>query len=184
MVQSYGGFRLALLLQSDTEIVERYSDVIQIGTRNMQNFSLLKEVGKTRKPVLLKRGLAATIKEFLMSAEYIMSEGNHEVIFCERGIRTFETYTRNTLDLSAIPALKKESHLPVIVDPSHATGKRDFVAPMALAAIAAGADGLMIEVHSDPEKAWSDGEQSLTPPAFAKLMVEMKAVAKAVGRTI
>jgi len=168
----------------DTEIVERYSDVIQIGTRNMQNFSLLKEVGKTRKPVLLKRGLAATIKEFLMSAEYIMSEGNHEVIFCERGIRTFETYTRNTLDLSAIPALKKESHLPVIVDPSHATGKRDFVAPMALAAIAAGADGLMIEVHSDPEKAWSDGEQSLKPDAFAKLMVEMRAVAKAVGRSI
>jgi len=168
----------------DTELVERYSDIIQIGTRNMQNFSLLKEVGKTRKPVLLKRGLSATIKEFLMSAEYIMAEGNHEVIFCERGIRTFETYTRNTLDLSAIPALKKESHLPVIVDPSHGVGKRDLVAPMALAAVAAGADGLMIEVHSDPEKAWSDGDQSLTPAQFAVLMGSLKAVAKAVGRTI
>jgi len=168
----------------DVELVERYADVIQIGTRNMQNFSLLKEVGKTRKPVLLKRGLSATIKEFLMSAEYIMAGGNHDVIFCERGIRTFETYTRNTLDLSAIPALKKESHLPVIVDPSHGVGKRDFVAPMAMAAVAAGADGLMIEVHSNPEKAWSDGEQSLTPAAFAELMVSLRAVAKAVGRTI
>ncbi|MBI5696104.1 MAG: 3-deoxy-7-phosphoheptulonate synthase [Nitrospirae bacterium] len=168
----------------DTEVVERYADVIQIGTRNMQNFSLLKEVGKTRKPVLLKRGLAATIKEFLMSAEYIMSEGNHQVIFCERGIRTFETYTRNTLDLSAVPILKKESHLPVIIDPSHAVGRRDLVAPMAMAAVAAGADGLMIEVHMDPEKAWSDGEQTLNPAAFAELMKALKPIAKAVGRTI
>jgi len=168
----------------DTEVVERYADIIQIGTRNMQNFSLLKEVGKTRKPVLLKRGLSATIKEFLMSAEYIMSEGNHNVIFCERGIRTFETYTRNTLDLSAVPVLKKESHLPVIVDPSHGVGKRDLVAPMALAAVAAGADGLMIEVHMDPEKAWSDGDQTLNPKAFANLMKSLSAVAKAVGRTI
>lgn len=168
----------------DTEVVERYADVIQIGTRNMQNFSLLKEVGKTRKPVLLKRGLAATIKEFLMSAEYIMSEGNHQVIFCERGIRTFETYTRNTLDLSAVPVLKKESHLPVVIDPSHAVGRRDLVAPMAMAAVAAGADGLMIEVHMDPEKAWSDGEQTLNPAAFAQLMKDLKPIAKAVGRTI
>lgn len=168
----------------DTALVEEYADVIQIGTRNMQNFSLLKEVGKTRKPVLLKRGLSATIKEFLMSAEYIMSEGNHNVIFCERGIRTFETYTRNTLDLSAVPVLKKESHLPVIVDPSHGTGIRDLVAPMAMAAVAAGADGLMIEVHSNPEKAWSDGDQSLTPESFAALMKALKPVAKAVGRTI
>jgi len=168
----------------DTELVEQYADVIQIGTRNMQNFSLLKEVGKTRKPVLLKRGLSATIKELLMSAEYIMSEGNHEVIFCERGVRTFETYTRNTLDLSAVPILKKESHLPVIVDPSHGTGRRELVAPMAMAAVAAGADGLMIEVHQDPERAWSDGDQSLKPDEFAGLMQALKSVAKAVGRTI
>jgi 3-deoxy-7-phosphoheptulonate synthase len=133
---------------------------------------------------MLKRGLAATIKEFLMSAEYIMSQGNQQVIFCERGIRTFETYTRNTLDLSAVPILKKESHLPVIIDPSHATGIRDLVAPMALAAVAAGADGLMIEVHQDPENAWSDGEQSLVPKDFAALMKSLKPVAKAVGRTI
>ena len=168
----------------DVDVVERYADVIQIGTRNMQNFSLLKEVGRTRKPVLLKRGLSATIKEFLMSAEYIMAGGNHDVIFCERGIRTFETYTRNTLDLSAVPVLKKESHLPVIVDPSHAVGIREFVAPMAMAAIAAGADGLMIEVHMDPEKAWSDGEQSLTPQAFTQLMKDLKGIAAAVGRSM
>jgi 3-deoxy-7-phosphoheptulonate synthase len=168
----------------DTEIVERYSDIIQIGTRNMQNFSLLKEVGKTRKPVMLKRGLSATIKEFLMSAEYIMAEGNHQVIFCERGIRTFETYTRNTLDLSAVPVLKKESHLPVVVDPSHGVGRRELVAPMAVAAVAAGADGLMIEVHPDPEKAWSDGDQSLNPEEFAAMMKSVRAVARAVGRSV
>ncbi|MHB8172905.1 MAG: 3-deoxy-7-phosphoheptulonate synthase [Nitrospirota bacterium] len=168
----------------DTEMVVKYADVIQIGARNMQNFRLLKEVGLTRTPVLLKRGLSATIKEFLMSAEYIMSQGNHQVIFCERGIRTFETYTRNTLDLCAIPILKKESHLPVIVDPSHGVGIREFIAPMAMAAIAAGADGLMIEVHSRPEEALSDGEQSLEPRAFARLMNDMKGIARVMGRTL
>lgn len=168
----------------DTEVVVKYADVIQIGARNMQNFSLLKEVGLTRTTVLLKRGLSATIKEFLMSAEYIMSQGNHNVVFCERGIRTFETYTRNTLDLSAVPVLKKESHLPVIVDPSHGVGIREFVAPMAMAAIACGADGLMIEVHSNPEEAFSDGDQSLKPNSFGQMIKELKAIAKVVGRTI
>ncbi|HEY3347442.1 MAG TPA: 3-deoxy-7-phosphoheptulonate synthase [Nitrospirota bacterium] len=168
----------------DTDLIVQYADIIQIGARNMQNFSLLKEVGMTRTPVLLKRGLSATIKEFLMSAEYIMSQGNHNVIFCERGIRTFETYTRNTLDLSAVPVLKKESHLPVIVDPSHGVGIREFVAPMALAAIACGADGLMLEVHSNPEEAVSDGEQSLRPAAFTQLMKDLLPIAKAVGRTM
>ncbi len=168
----------------DTEMVVKYADVIQIGARNMQNFRLLKEVGLTRTPVLLKRGLSATIKEFLMSAEYIMSQGNHQVIFCERGIRTFETYTRNTLDLCAIPILKKESHLPVIVDPSHGVGIREFIAPRAMAAIAAGADGLMIEVHSRPEEALSDGDQSVEPRAFARLMNDMKGIARVMGRTL
>src|SRR5512141_3232927 len=154
----------------DTELVVKYADVIQIGARNMQNFRLLKEVGATKTPVLLKRGLSATIKEFLMSAEYIMSQGNHNVVFCERGIRTFETYTRNTLDLSAVPILKKESHLPVIVDPSHGVGIREFVAPMAMAAIACGADGLMIEVHQNPEEAFSDGDQSLKPNSFGQMI--------------
>jgi len=168
----------------DTEVVVKYADIIQIGARNMQNFSLLKEVGLTRTTVLLKRGLAATIKEFLMSAEYIMSQGNHNVIFCERGIRTFETYTRNTLDLSAVPILKKESHLPVVVDPSHGVGIREFVAPMAMAAIACGADGLMIEVHQNPEEAFSDGDQSLKPNAFGQMIKELKAIAKVVGRTL
>ena len=168
----------------DTELVVKYADVIQLGARNMQNFRLLKEVGQTRTPVLLKRGLSGTIKEFLMSAEYIMSQGNHNVIFCERGIRTFETYTRNTLDLSAVPVLKKESHLPVIVDPSHGVGIREFVAPMAMAAIAAGADGIMIEVHNNPEEAFSDGEQSLKPNAFAQMLKDCAAIAKVVGRTI
>ncbi len=168
----------------DTELVVKYADVIQIGARNMQNFRLLKEVGATRTPVLLKRGLSATVKEFLMSAEYIMSQGNHDVIFCERGIRTFETCTRNTLDLSAVPVLKKESHLPVVVDPSHGVGRWDLVAPMAMAAVAAGADGLMIEVHARPEEALSDGEQSLKPKVFAGLMKDLKAMAKVMGRTI
>ena len=167
----------------DTEMVVKYADVIQIGARNMQNFRLLKEVGLTRTPVLLKRGLSATIKEFLMSAEYIMSQGNHQVIFCERGIRTFETYTRNTLDLCAVPILKKESHLPVIVDPSHGVGIREFIPQMAMAAIAAGADGLIIEVHSRPEEALSDGEQSLEPKAFARLMKDIKGIARIMGRT-
>jgi 3-deoxy-7-phosphoheptulonate synthase len=168
----------------DMEVVERYADIIQIGARNMQNFRLLLEVGQGRKPVLLKRGLSATIKEWLMAAEYVMSQGNHNVIFCERGIRTFETATRNTLDLSAIPVLKELSHLPVVVDPSHGVGKWNLVPPMAKAAVAAGADGLLIEVHTNPEEAFSDGEQSLKPGAFERLMSELKPVAEAVGREI
>jgi len=168
----------------DLDLMVRYADIIQIGARNMQNFRLLLEVGSVKKPVLLKRGLSATIKEWLMSAEYIMSRGNHQVILCERGIRTFETATRNTLDLSAIPLLKQLTHLPVVVDPSHGVGKWDLVAPMAKAAIAAGADGLMIEVHPNPEEAMSDGEQSLKPDSFAQLMKELRAIAEAVGREI
>ena len=163
---------------------ERLVDVIQIGARNMQNFELLKEVGRTNKPVLLKRGLSSTIEEWLMSAEYIMSRGNENVILCERGIRTFETYTRNTLDLSAVVAVKKLSHLPVVVDPSHATGKHDMVEPLALAAIAAGVDGLIIEVHNDPSKALSDGPQSLKPEAFADLMVKVRSMAELVGKAV
>ena len=159
-------------------------DVIQVGARNMQNFELLKELGKTNKPILLKRGLSATIEEWLMSAEYIMAGGNENVILCERGIRTFETYTRNTLDLSAIPAVKKLSHLPVIVDPSHATGKYWMVEPLAKAAIAVGADGLIIEVHNDPANALCDGPQSIKPKNYAKLFEELKVIAKAVGREI
>jgi 3-deoxy-7-phosphoheptulonate synthase len=168
----------------DIDVILKYADIIQIGARNMQNFRLLQEVGSHDKPVLLKRGLSATIKELLMAAEYIMAQGNNKVILCERGIRTFETATRNTLDLNAIPVLKKLSHLPVLVDPSHGVGKWDLVAPMAKAAVAAGADALMIEVHSKPEEAVSDGEQSLKPAKFSILMKELKAVAKAVGRTI
>ena len=168
----------------DLDIVLQYADIIQIGARNMQNFRLLQQVGSCNKPVLLKRGLSATIKEFLMAAEYIMASGNSKVILCERGIRTFETATRNTLDLSAVPVLKELSHLPVIVDPSHGVGKWAIVAPMAKAAVAAGADGLLIEVHANPEEALSDGEQSLRPTKFKTLMKELKAVAKAVGREI
>lgn len=168
----------------DIDQVLKCADIIQIGARNMQNFRLLKEVGQYDKPVLLKRGLSATIKEFLMSAEYIMSMGNHNVILCERGIRTFESHTRNTLDLSAIPAIKKLSHLPIIVDPSHAVGKWDLVAPMSKAAIAAGADGLLIEVHSNPEEAYSDGEESLRPDQFKTLMTDLRRIALAVDREI
>ncbi len=168
----------------DIEMIVKYADVLQIGARNMQNFRLLKEVGLCNKPVLLKRGISATIKEWLMSAEYIMSGGNHAVILCERGIRTYETATRNTLDLSAVPVLKQMTHLPVIVDPSHAVGKWDLVAPMAKAAVAAGADGLIIEVHSNPEEALCDGEQSLKPKIFRQLMDELRPIAKAVGREI
>jgi 3-deoxy-7-phosphoheptulonate synthase len=168
----------------DIELILKYADIIQIGTRNMQNFRLLLEVGTCNKPVLLKRGLSATIKEWLMAAEYIMSKGNHNVILCERGIRTFETATRNTLDLSAVPALKQLTHLPVIVDPSHAVGKLAYVAPMSKAAVAAGTDGLLIEVHPNPEEALSDGEQSLKPDAFKKLMEELRPIATAVGREI
>ncbi|KYH29542.1 MULTISPECIES: 3-deoxy-7-phosphoheptulonate synthase [Clostridium] len=159
-------------------------DVIQVGARNMQNFDLLKELGKTKKPILLKRGLAATIEEFLMSAEYIMSEGNENVILCERGIRTYENYTRNTLDLSAVPVIKRHSHLPIIVDPSHAGGIWWLVEPLAKAAVAAGADGLMIEVHNNPAKAKSDGSQSLKPEKFEDLMKTLAVIANAVGREI
>lgn len=168
----------------DVELVAEYIDILQIGARNMQNFNLLKEVGQTKKPVLLKRGLSSTIKEMLMSAEYILSAGNFNVMLCERGIRTFEDFTRNTLDISAVPAIKQLSHLPVIVDPSHASGRWGLVGPLAKAAVAAGADGLIIEVHSRPEEAYSDGAQSLLPSNFAPLMVELKAVAEAVGRTV
>ncbi|MGD0010561.1 MAG: 3-deoxy-7-phosphoheptulonate synthase [Terriglobia bacterium] len=159
-------------------------DVLQVGARNMQNYNLLKEVGKVSKPVLLKRGISATLEELLLSAEYIMAGGNYDVILCERGIRTFESYTRNTLDISAIPVIKKLSHLPIIVDPSHGTGRRDKVPPMARAAVAAGGDGLLIEVHDDPEKALSDGAQSLYPAQFEQLMRELRMIAPAVGRTI
>lgn len=168
----------------DIKIISKYADIIQIGARNMQNFRLLLEVGTSKKPVLLKRGLSATIKEWLMAAEYIMSKGNQNVILCERGIRTFETATRNTLDLSAVPVLKKLTHLPVFVDPSHGVGKWDLVSPMAKAAVAAGADGLVIEVHTKPEEALSDGEQSLRPDDFERLMKELRPVAAAVGREI
>ena len=159
-------------------------DVIQVGARNMQNFELLKELGKTNKPILLKRGLSATIEEWIMSAEYIMAGGNDNVILCERGIRTFETYTRNTLDLSAIPAVKKLSHLPVVVDPSHAAGMWWMVEPLAKAAVAVGADGLIIEVHNDPEHALCDGAQSLKPERFGRLMQDLKIIAGAVGREL
>ncbi|OGC04924.1 3-deoxy-7-phosphoheptulonate synthase [candidate division WOR-1 bacterium RIFOXYA12_FULL_43_27] len=168
----------------DLKHVVEYADVIQIGARNIQNFSLLKEVGKVKTPVLLKRGAATTIEELLMSAEYILSGGNHNVILCERGIRTFETYTRNTLDLNAVPVIKKLSHLPVVVDPSHGTGKWDLVEAMSLASVAAGADGLIIEVHQHPEEAFSDGGQSLRPETFARLIKRLKSVAQAVGRNL
>lgn len=167
-----------LMNLTELDLVAEYTDVIQIGTRNMQNFGLLRAVGKRNKPVLLKRGLAATVEEWLMAAEYIMAEGNSQVILCERGIRTFETATRNTLDLSAVPLIKSLSHLPIIVDPSHGTGKRKLVLPMAKAATVAGADGLMIEVHPDPANAWSDGEQSLDLPDFGRLMQEISVLAE------
>ncbi|MBI5872948.1 MAG: 3-deoxy-7-phosphoheptulonate synthase [Candidatus Omnitrophica bacterium] len=165
-------------------LVAEYADILQIGARNMQNFSLLKEVGMTKKPVLLKRGPSSTVKELLMSAEYIMSEGNHNVILCERGIRTFEDSTRNTLDLSAIPVVKQLSHLPIIVDPSHAAGKWSLVGPLAKAAVAAGADGLIIEVHTKPEEALSDGAQSLLPEKLTQLMNELEKIALAIHREI
>ena len=166
------------------DLIARYADILQVGARNMQNFDLLKEVGQTKKPVMLKRGMSSTIKELLMSAEYILSRGNYNVMLCERGIRTFEDSTRFTLDLNAIPVIKELSHLPVIVDPSHGTGVRKYVLPMSKAAIACGADGLILEVHTEPEKAFSDGAQSLLPEDFTELMEELKPVAKAVGRTI
>jgi 3-deoxy-7-phosphoheptulonate synthase len=169
---------------SQIEVLTRYADILQVGARNMQNFTLLRELGRTRKPILLKRGIAATIEEWLLSAEYVLAGGNTQVILCERGIRTFENYTRNTLDISAIPVVKKLSHLPVVVDPSHGTGIRDKVAPMARAAVAAGADGLLIEVHSDPDHALSDGAQSLYPNQFDRLMAELRIIAPAIGRSI
>lgn len=164
------------------ELVGKYTDIFQVGARNMQNFVLLKELGKIKKPILLKRGLSATIEELLLSAEYILSQGNYEVILCERGIRTFENYTRNTLDLSAVPALKRLSHLPIIVDPSHATGRWRLVSPMAKAAIAVGADGLLIEVHPDPKSSLSDGAQTLRLGTFTQLMKEIRPIIQAVGR--
>jgi 3-deoxy-7-phosphoheptulonate synthase len=166
------------------ELVAEYSDILQIGARNAQNFALLKKVGQTRRPILLKRGMSMTIQEFLMSAEYILAEGNQSVILCERGIRTFETATRNTLDLSAIPVLKGKTHLPVVADPSHGTGDYHYVAPMALAAVAAGADGLIIEVHPDPERASSDGPQSLKPSKFKVLMEQLRRIAEASDRRL
>jgi len=167
----------------DVDLVAEYSDIMQVGARNVQNFSLLKKLGRLNKPILLKRGMSTTIEEFLMSAEYIMSEGNSDVILCERGIRTFETATRNTLDLSCVPVLKEKTHLPIVVDPSHATGFWSYVAPMSYAAIAAGADGLMIEVHPNPEQAESDGIQSLKPQKFADLMKNLKRYIEVVGRS-
>ena len=170
--------------REDISLMENYADILQVGARNMQNFQMLKALGKCKKPVMLKRGLSATISEWLNAAEYIMTGGNENVMFCERGIRTYETFTRNTLDLSAVAAVKELSHLPIVVDPSHGTGRRPMVAPMARAAIAAGADALMIEVHPHPEKALSDGNQSLTPEDFQKLMANLGEIAKAVGKTI
>jgi 3-deoxy-7-phosphoheptulonate synthase len=169
---------------SQIQLMDKYVDMYQLGARNMQNYTLLREMGKVRKPILLKRGISATLEEWLMSAEYLLSGGNTEVILCERGIRTFETYTRNTMDISAIPMLKKLTHLPVFADPSHGIGRRDQVAAMARASIAAGADGLLIEVHCDPDKAWSDGAQSLFPGQFDRLMAELRIIAPAIGRSI
>jgi 3-deoxy-7-phosphoheptulonate synthase len=169
---------------TQVDLVARWADILQVGARNMQNFTLLKELGRIRKPVMLKRGLSATIQEWLLSAEYIMAGGNHEVVLCERGIRTFENMTRNTMDISAIPILKRLSHLPVIADPSHGTGLRDKVIPMARAAVAAGADGIMVEVHHQPEAALSDGPQSIYPEQFAELMGQLRIIAPAIGRTV
>ncbi len=166
------------------DLVEKYADVIQIGARNMQNFSLLKRAGRSHKPVLLKRGMSATLDEFLMAAEYVMSEGNYNVILCERGVRTFSDFTRNTLDLSIVPAVQRRSHLPIVVDPSHGTGKRHKVLPLSRAAIAVGADGLLVEVHHDPDRALSDGMQSILPDEFAQLIVEAREIAAVVHRTI
>jgi 3-deoxy-7-phosphoheptulonate synthase len=180
------GLKLVTEVMDTTQIemIERYGDILQVGARNMQNFSLLRELGKVRKPVLVKRGISATIEEWLLSAEYVLAGGNMDVMLCERGIRTFESYTRNTLDISAIPVVQKLSHLPIIVDPSHGTGRRDKVAPMARAAVAGGADGLLIEVHCDPDHARSDGAQSLFPAQFERLMAELRIIAPAIGRSI
>lgn len=173
-----------VLENSMIDLIYKYTDIFQVGARNMQNYSLLKELGSSKKPVMLKRGLSATVEDWLMSAEYILSNGNPDVFLCERGIRTFETYTRNTFDISAIPVVHKRSHLPVFADPSHATGLRDKVIPMARAAVAAGADGLMIEVHHDPDKALSDGPQALLPDQFEEMMTQIRMIAKVIGRTL
>lgn len=173
-----------VLENSKIDLIYKYTDIFQVGARNMQNYSLLKELGTAKKPVMLKRGLSATVEDWLMSAEYILSNGNAEVFLCERGIRTFETYTRNTFDISAIPVVHKRSHLPVFADPSHATGLRDKVIPMARAAVAAGADGLMVEVHHDPEKALSDGPQALLPNQFEEMMKQIRLIANVIGRTM
>ena len=170
--------------QTQIPLVRQYADILQVGARNMQNFNLLRELGRERFPVLLKRGISATIEELLLSAEYILAGGNYDVILCERGIRTFETYTRNTMDISAIPVVKKLSHLPIVADPSHGTGRRDKVVPMARAAVAAGADGLLVEVHPDPDRALSDGAQSLRPEQFEELMRQLRIIAPAVEREI
>jgi 3-deoxy-7-phosphoheptulonate synthase len=170
--------------QSQIPLLSAYSDILQVGARNMQNFNLLRELGLIRKPILLKRGISATIEELLLSAEYILSGGNYEVILCERGIRTFENATRNTMDISAIPVVKALSHLPIVADPSHGTGRRDKVLPMARAAVAAGADGLLVEVHNDPDHALSDGAQSLKLSQFTELMEQLQNLARAVGRTV
>ncbi|MGH9756855.1 MAG: 3-deoxy-7-phosphoheptulonate synthase, partial [Candidatus Acidiferrales bacterium] len=166
------------------DLVEEHADVIQIGARNMQNFSLLKRAGKARKPVLLKRGMSATLDEFLMAAEYILSEGNYQVILCERGVRTFSDFTRNTLDLSVVPAVQRRSHLPIVVDPSHGTGRRNKVLPLSRAAIAAGADGILVEVHHDPDRALSDGPQSILPAEFDQLVYQCRQIAAVLNRTI
>jgi len=166
------------------DLVEEYADVIQIGARNMQNFSLLKRAGRAKKPILLKRGMSATLDEFLMAAEYVLSEGNYRVILCERGVRTFSDFSRNTLDLAVVPAVQKRSHLPIMVDPSHGTGKRSKVLPLSRAAVAVGADGLLVEVHHEPDKAWSDGVQSIIPQEFAELMTEVRQIAGVLHRTV
>jgi len=166
------------------DLVEQYADAIQIGARNMQNFPLLKRAGRSKKPVILKRGMSATLEEFMMSAEYILAEGNYQVVLCERGVRTFSDFSRNTLDLAVVPAVKRLSHLPILVDPSHGTGRRDKVAPLSRAAAAVGADGLMIEVHHDPDAALSDGPQSITPDMFAELMRELRLIAPVIGRRL
>jgi len=170
--------------QTQIPLLSKYADILQVGARNMQNYNLLRELGQIRKPVLLKRGISATVEELLLSAEYILSGGNYDVILCERGIRTFENATRNTMDISAIPVVKSLSHLPIIADPSHGTGRRDKVLPMARAAVAAGADGLLVEVHNDPDHALSDGAQSLFPQQFAELMDQLRIIAQAVGRSV
>ncbi|MGH9607581.1 MAG: 3-deoxy-7-phosphoheptulonate synthase [Terracidiphilus sp.] len=183
--ERYGLRIVTEALDTETlELVAEWADVIQIGARNMQNFSLLKRAGKLRKPVLIKRGLSATLDEFLMAAEYVMSEGNYQVILCERGVRTFSDHARNTLDLSVVPAVQRVSHLPILVDPSHGTGRRDSVLPMARAAAAAGADGILVEVHDHPEKALSDGPQSIYPQQFARMMDDLEQIAPVVGRRL